>query len=186
MKTLLSITSKHYPPALKPGLLLIVLESKEHENITELIAVLALRGTFDLLAAGEWLPNQDRLRRAVHRHTAAVKEVLDHPILMRPFTCFQLRDQLEQANSQNRLMLILDFLHHFYDPDVDLALRQRVLEQCCKHLQHLSRTRPMIALVQHLPVDEYQQFFPLLASMADEILEAQEDSATEAFQNSLF
>ena len=186
MNTLLTITSKYLRLVIEPRLLLIVLAGKEHESITELIAALALRDAFDLIAAGEWLPDQNRLRRTLRRHTVAVKETLDHPILARPFTCFQLRDQLEGAGSQNRLMLILDFLHHFYNPDLDLSLRQRVLEQCCQHLGRLSRSGHVIVLVQHLPVDEYQKFFPMIASVADEILEAENDASTEALQDLLF
>ena len=186
MNTLLNINSKHLSLLVEPRLLLIVLANKEHESVTELIAALALRGAFDLIAAGEWLPDQSRLRRALRRHTVAVKETLDHPILARPFTCFQLRDQLEGAGSQNRLMLILDFLHHFYNPDLDLSLRQRVLEQCRQHLGRLSRSKRVIVLVQHLSVDEYQQFFPMIASVADEILEAENDTSSQALQDSAF
>jgi hypothetical protein len=186
MNTLLHPPFQHLQSILEPRLYLIELAGREHESITELIAALALRGAFDLIAAGEWLPDQNRLRRALRRHTLAVKETLDHLILERPFTCFQFRDQLEQANSNNRLMLILDFLHHFYNPDLDLSLRQRVLEQCCRHLGRLSQSRHVIVLVQHLPVDEYQKFFSMLASVADEILEAQEEAVTEAIQDTLF
>jgi len=186
MNTLLHPPFQHLQGVLEPRLYLIELVGKEHENITALIATLALRGTFDLIAAGEWLPDQNRLRRALRRQTAAVKETLDHLILMRPFTCFQFRDQLEQADSQNRLLLVLDFLHHFYNPDLDLSLRQRVLEECCRHLQRLSQSRHVIVLVQRLPVDEYQNFFSLIASIADEILEAEKDTSSEAEQDSLF
>ena len=186
MNRLLTITSKYLRLVMEPRLLLIVLAGKEHESITELIAALALRDAFDLIAAGEWLPDQNRLRRTLRRHTVAVKETLDHPILARPFTCFQLRDQLERASSQNHLILILDFLHLFYNPDIDLSLRQRILEQCCQHLGRLSRSKRVIVLVQHLSVDEYQQFFSMIASVADEILEAENDTSSQPLQDSLF
>jgi len=186
MNTLLHSPFQHLQGVLEHRLYLIELVGKEHESITELIVALALRGTFNLIAAGEWLPDQNRLRRALRRQTVAVKETLDHLILVRPFTCFQFRDQLEQDNPKTHLLLILDFLHHFYNPDLDLSLRQRVLEECCRHVQRLSRSRHVIVLVQHLTVDEYLKFFPMIGSVADEILEAQEEAATEAIQDSLF
>jgi hypothetical protein len=83
-------------------------------------------------------------------------------------------------------MLVLDFLHHFYNPDLDLSLRQRVLEECCRHLGRLSHSRQIIVLVQRLTVDEYQNFFFMIASIADEILEAEIGVSSEAVQDSLF
>jgi hypothetical protein len=162
-----------------PRLLMIVIQEPDHKTITELIARLALGGPFHLISNGHWLPDQDSLRRAVRRYTVAVNEILDHPIIGRPATCLQLRDQLLQAEKQPHPILILNFLHHFFDPDVDLALRQRVLEQCCQQTKHLLASKPVVVLIQHLQIEEYQQFFPILASVADEIIEAIADSTTE-------
>ncbi len=177
-----------YLPALpKEGKLTLgILQDKYHEELTELIAQLALRGPFHLIVGGEWLPDQDSLRRAVRRHTTAVMEVLEHPILGRPSTCLQLRDQLEKANDQPHPVFILNFFHHFYDPDIDLTLRQRVLADCCQRVQVLALARPVLVLVRAMPVTEYQEFLPSLTSIASEIIEIQQKSSTEAIQPSLF
>ena len=178
--TNLSLSS--VPPQVSLG----ILKGPEHEALTELIANLALFGSFHLIAGSEWLPNQDDLRRSVRRYTTAVKETLDHPTLGRPSTCLQMLDQLRAADMQDCPILVLDFLHFFYDPDVDLILRQRVLEQCCRHVQILSRSKSVLLLVQCLPIDEYQLFFSILASVANEILEAREEFAEQSTQLSLF
>lgn len=186
MKAQLGVSLANLPLSPDPPRILVgILEGPKHEGLTELIARLALRGSFHLIAGSEWLPDQDSLRRAVRWHTTALEETLDHPIIGRPSTCLQLLDQLTSAGSQNHPILILDFLHFFYDPDVDLSLRQRVLERCCQHVQHLAESKPVIALVQHLSVEEYELFFPVLASVADEILQIQEDPALQASQLSL-
>jgi hypothetical protein len=169
-----------------PQVFLGVLREKEYEALTELIVRLALRGPFHLISCGGWLPDQDGIRRAVRRYTTAVDEILDHPILGRPATCLQLWDQLIMADSQDHPIFILNFLHHFYDPDVDLSLRQRTLEQCCQQVQRLARSRSVYVLVQHLPTEDYQRFLPFVASIADEILEVQEKSQSQALQYSLF
>jgi len=174
------------PVPLSPRVYLVVTQDRAHHEITELIVRLALHGSFHLIAGGEWLPDQDTLRRSVRSHTVNVTETLDHLSLGRPSTCLQLRDQLAQADEQNHLILILDFLHLFYDSDVDLSLRQRVLEQCCRSVQHLSKSKLVIALVQQVPVQDYELFFPTLASVADEILEAQADPKLPVSQPSLF
>jgi len=165
--------------------LLAVIQEHDGFVITELIVRLALRGYFHLISCGHWLPDQDSLRRSVRRYTVAVNEILDHPIIGRPATCLQLRDQLEQAERQPHPVLVLNFLHHFFDPDVDLTLRQRVLEQCCQQIKHLSLSKPVVILIQYLPIEEYQQFFPLLCSVADEIIETTTEPLTEISQPSL-
>lgn len=167
--------------------LLVEITGRARAEQTVLITRLALHGSFFLIAGGEWLPDQDSMHRAVRRHTKAVEETLKHVILARPSTCFQLRDQLKQARFQPRPVLILDVLHHFYDPDIDLSLRQRLLEDCCQSLVNLSRSRLVVVLVERLPVEEYERFIPILASVADETLEVEiENPRPEELQPSLF
>jgi hypothetical protein len=168
-------------------LLLVEIAGRARAELTELIARLALHGSFFLIAGGEWLPDQDSMRRAVRRHTTAIEETLERVSLARPSTCLQLRAQLEDARSLSRMVLIFDFFHHFYDPDIDLSLRQRVLEECCQGLENLSRSRSAFVIVERLPVEEYNLFFPILASIADETLEVEiENLQPEERQSSLF
>jgi hypothetical protein len=82
-------------------------------------------------------------------------------------------------------VLILDFLHHFYNEDIDQPIRYRVFEQCCKHLQHLSLFRPVFVFVQCMPTEEYRQLFPVLTSIADKVFQM-EESAIEHLQLALF
>jgi hypothetical protein len=167
-------------------LLLVETVGKESEVITELITQLALRGSFNLIAGDEWVPDRDTLYRSVRRYTLAVEEVLDHPSLMRPMTCLQLLDLLMDADMQNKPTLILDFLHHFYNADVELALRDRILEQCCQYTKRLALSNSVVVLVPRLSTNEYRRFFPLLASIADEIIPVKENAAVEARQKLLF
>src|SRR5690606_5942405 len=83
-------------------LVLVETEGKERKTITGLIVQLALRGTYNLIAGDEWLPDRDTLYRSVRRYTAKVKETLDRPKLVRPMTCLQLLDLLIEADKQNR------------------------------------------------------------------------------------
>jgi len=188
MKELWDIRAAHWiKPCCRLGhLLLMETAGKEHEAITELITQWALRGTFYLIPGGEWLPDHDTLRYSVHRYTVAVDETLDNLILARPSTCLQLLDLLMEADKQNKPILILDFLHHFYNSDVELSLRDHILEQCCQYTRHLSLSHPVAVLVPCLPTEEYRRFFPILASVADEIIPAQENTAAEDSQDLLF
>src|SRR5688572_23460098 len=167
-------------------LLLVETVGKESEVITELITQLALRGSFNLIAGDEWVPDRDTLYRSVRRYTLAVEEVLDHPSLMRPMTCLQLLDLLMDADMQNKPTLILDFLHHLYNADVELALRDRILEQCCQYTKRLALSNSVVVLVPRLSTNEYRPFFPLLASIANEIIPVKENPTAEAVQDLLF
>lgn len=167
-------------------LLLIKTVDRAKEEILELITQWVLRDTFYLIAAGEWLPDHDDLRYSVYKYTSAFDEVLDRLILSRPFTCLQLLDSLVEAERQNRPVLILDFLHLFYDQDVDLALRSSTLEQCCQYTRRLSLSKPVVLLVPSLAIDDYRRFFPLVASIADEIIEFENPPSPEASQGLLF
>jgi len=168
-----------------PRLLLIVIQEPDHKAITDLIARLALGGAFHLISNGHWLPDQDAMLEAVRRYTVAVEEALNNPIIGRPANCFRLRDQLARAVSQPYAILILNFLHDFFDPDLELPLRQQVLRQCCQSLKDLSRSKPVVVIVRQVDTQEYQQFFRSLASVADDVLEAEEAFVPEAIQCSL-
>lgn len=167
-------------------LLLVKTSGSDPDAVIELIVQWIIRGSFYLIAAGEWLPDHDDLRYAVYRYTPAFDQHLMHLILSRPFTCLQLLDLLMDAEKQNKPVLILDFLHLFYDADVDLSLRYSTLEQCCQYAKRLSSLVPVAVLVPDLNVEEYRSFFPLIASVADEILESRNPPAPEALQGSLF
>ncbi len=177
-----SYTAHWLKPRRLGQLLLVKILDQQHEAITELITQWVLRGPLYLIAAGEWMPQHDELRYSVYKHTVAFDEVLDRLILSRPFTCLQLLDLLMEADQQNHPVVILDFLHLFYNPDVDLSLRHSTLEQCCHYVKRLSFSNPVAVLVPNLAAEEYRRFFPLVASIADEIIEQKRPSYVEVFQ----
>lgn len=161
------------PPIQPPHLLLIETHGRPADGLTELFAQLALRGPFYAIAGGEWLPTYS-LVHAIRRCTPAVRQVLERVRLARPFTCYQLLDLLTDIRPERDPVLVLDFLHHFHNSDVQLDVRRRVLDQCCRRLERLALSRTVLAFVQSLDTDEYRSFFPLVAQAADEILQAAE------------
>lgn len=166
-------------------LLLVETPGRESEGFTELIAALSLRGPFYVIAGGEWLPGY-ALTRSLRAKTLQVKQALDHVILARPFTCYQVLDLLDETRPGSEPIMILDLLHHFYNDDVDLRVRFRVFEQACKHLQRLSLFRPVLVFVQRASVEYYQKFFSLLTSLADETFQMDEELTSNSVQPALF
>ena len=150
-----------------------------------MFAAMALRGSFYAIAGGEWIPTY-ALVQTIRRKTTDVQQVLGRVRLARPFTCYQVLDLLEDIRPERDPILILDFLHHFYNPDIQPPVRRRVLEQCCKHLQRLALMRPLIVFVERLPSEEYRQFFPLVEAAVDEVLRMDEMPKAEDVQLSFF
>ena len=168
-----------------PRLLLVETDGRPSEGITELFAALALRGPFYAIAGGEWLPTYALVRSLRHR-TPAIQQVLSRIRLARPFTCYQVLDLLSDIRPERDPILVLDFLHHFHNPDIELSVRRRVLEQCCRHLERLSLSRALLVFVQAMQTEEYRNFLPILTGAADEILQAAEAPGEEVLQPVLF
>src|SRR5437867_2528199 len=128
---------------------LIILETngRERANVIELITQWVLRGSFFLIVAGDWFVDHDDVRYSVFQYTNDFDEILDRLRLVRARTCFQLLDLLMEAEKQNKSVLILDPLHHFYNADVELSLRNRILAQCCQFIKRLSASNYIAVLV---------------------------------------
>jgi hypothetical protein len=175
----------HWIAPCRPGYLLLVeTDGKERETITELIVQLALRGSYNLIAGDEWFPDRDTLYRAIRRHTTQVQETLNRPKLVRPMTCLQMLDLVVEADQQNKPTLFTNFLHRFYKADVVLTLRVRTVERCCQYASRLSLSNSVVILVPRLHTEEYWRFFPILASIADEIIPVEEGAESHASQAS--
>jgi hypothetical protein len=159
---------------------------KEREMLTKHLVQLALRGAYNLIAVDEWLPDRDTLYREVRRYTLKIEEALANPSIKRPMTCLQLLDLLMEADMQNKPTLITNFLHHFYNADLELSLRVRILDKCCQYTKRLSLCNPVVVLVPRLSFDEYKRFFPILAALADEIIPVVERVEIKTSQGSLF
>lgn len=166
-------------------LLLVKTAGREVEGITELVVALALRGPLNVIAGGEWLPGY-ALTRAVRRRTLEVKQTLGRVQLTRPFTCYQVLDLLDATRPGDAPILILDFLHHFHNEDVDLPVRLRVFEQCCKHVQRLALFRPVLVFARDAPAQEYEHMVARLAAIADEVLQVDRTTTIDAHQPALF
>ncbi len=180
-------SSAHWlQPYHRGQLLLVKTNARDPKAIIELITHWVLRGSFYLIAAGEWLPHHDDLRYSIYRYTSAINEVLENLVLARPFTCYQLLDLLTEVDKYNKPVLILDTLHLFYDPNVELSLRDSVLEKCCRYVRRLSFSTPVALLVQDAAGNEYARFFPIVAAMADDIIESEKNPSSQASQIALF
>ena len=151
------------------GLALILTGDKARRNITELIATIVLDSPLFVIAASEWLPAYE-LTRIIRQKTPQIKQVLNRLRTARTSTCYRLWDTLINLPLQGEPVLVLDFLHTFYDPDVLLRIRLFKLRECCRQLKRLAYYRPIIVITQEMQMEEYEKFSPALLSVADRIL----------------
>ena len=160
---------------------------KEREKVIELISRWVLHSSFFIIVAGDWFVDHDDVSYSLFRNTNNFDEVLDrHLRLVRARTCFQLLDLLTEADNENRPVLILDPLHHFYNQDVDISTRDHVFEQCCQFTKRLSFSNPVAVLVPKLDIDHHKRYFPILAAVADEVISVDEASEIQPSQGLLF
>ena len=98
-----------------------------------------------------------------------MKETLDHLFTVRASTCYRLLYSLANIPSNGEPILVIDFLHIFYDADIPLRVRLYKLRECCRHLKRLALYRPVVVMTQTVQTEEYEKFFPALGSIADKI-----------------
>jgi hypothetical protein len=151
------------------GLTLLVTADKARTGITGLIAALVLSDPLFVIAGSEWLPAYE-LTHTLRKKTLHVRQALNNLRTARTSTCYRLFDTLGSIPPQGEPILVLDFLHTFYDPNVPLRVRLRMLRECCRQLKRLAFYRPVIVMTQEMAVEEYEKFSPALFSVADRTL----------------
>jgi hypothetical protein len=157
--------------AVRPGhLLLVAADDREKQKATELITAMLRRKSLYTIAAGDWLPGYGLARMLRSRKAWPAQEAACGRVA-RPFTCRQLAGLLAEAAPDGRPLLVLDLLNTFYDAGISLSVRADILTECCRHLQRLSRTNPVVVIVQQEAIDDYHYFYPFLAGIAHETLQ---------------
>lgn len=150
------------------GLTLILTKDRAHQSKTDLIASLILSGPLFVLSGDEWLPSF-ALPRLIRERTTEVKRVMDRLYTARSSTCHRLFDSLANLSSKGEPLLVLDFLHTFYDEDIPLRVRLFRLRDCCRELKRLAFHRPVIVMTQERAATDYEKLFPALCSITDKI-----------------
>jgi len=164
------------------GLNLILTASDVHASATELIAALILQAPLFVVAGSGWLPTSE-LTDLLCKTASDVTSVLNRLYTSRASTCYQLFDELGSRRSNGEPILVLDFLHTFYDSDIPLPVRLFKLKQCCRELTRLAFYRPVSVIAQDIHTENSSDdFLSVLTSVADKTfsLEAQFEPVNQA------
>ena len=154
--------------ATRRGLVLILTHDQARQSKMDLIAHLILKGPLFVLSGDEWLPAFE-LPRMIRRQTITVKEVMNRLYTARASSCYRLFDSLAGIPSKGEPILVMDFLHQFYDADIPLRTRLFRLRECCRELARLAIHRPVIVMTRAGEGEDYDKFFPALCPIVDQI-----------------
>lgn len=152
----------------KRGLALILTQDRARKNKTDLIAKLILHGPLFIVSGDEWLPSFI-LPRIIRGQTTEIKTIISRLRSVRASTCYRLFDSLANIPSKGEPILVLDFLHTFYDTDIAVRTRLFRLRECCRELKRLAFYRPVIVMTQEGEGEDYEKFIPALCPIADQI-----------------
>jgi hypothetical protein len=159
------------------GLALILTQDRARKSKTDLIATLILNGPLFVVSGDEWLP-AFLLPRIVRGQTTEVKEIMNRLRAVRASTCYRLFDSLANIPSRGEPVLVMDFLHTFYNEDIPLRTRLFRLRECCRELKRLAFYRPVIVMTQEMESEDYKKFIPALHSITDKTFILDSESET--------
>ena len=166
------------------GLSLLLTQDSARQTKTQLIAHLIMSSPLFVISGDEWLPAFS-LPRQIRQQTTQVKPILSNLNTVRASTCYRLLDSLSSIAPDGEPILVLEFLHTFYDDDIPLRTRLFKLRECCRELGRLSLHRPVIVMTRDTKTEDFEKFLPALESIADRTVTL-EPEAQHITQPSLF
>lgn len=153
----------------------VILPHDRRGLMLDLAASLAESGPLRVLDGGNQF-NAYLVARALRSRTVDVQRMLTRIRLARAFTCYQVSALLASEAAVGIPTLVLDLLSTFYDENVPLPERWRLLRQCLVHLRRLSRTAPLVvsASPSRVPDAHTERLLDALRRSADQVKEIQQ------------
>ncbi len=122
--------------------LVIAPHRTQRQMMTILTARLALTGRVRLVDAGNCFDGYG-LARQLRQQTSYWQPALERVSVARAFTCYQVETLLSESVSDLAPVLVLNLLDTFYDENVKLAERLRLLEVSLSEIRRLCRAAPV-------------------------------------------
>ena len=109
------------------------------------------------------------LSRLLRRQAPDWQAALERTYVARAFTCHQMSALLEQTAALAQPTLVLEVLDTFYDENVPLPERQRLLEGCLQHLLRLAEVTSVAISAAPLKPGQPGEFLEHLAEIAGQV-----------------
>ena len=157
-------------PKLRVGALdLLLAPPGLHASLTqELLARLGSRGEVRVLEGGNRLDTHS-LARDLRRQTPRLHAALDRITVARAFTCYQMVTLLAETETALTPTLVLRLLNTFYDENVPLAERKRLLWRSIEELHRLSKSAPVLVSVRPPRPEQSPELVAILLEAADRV-----------------
>jgi len=122
----------------RPLHLVLAPHHAQRQMMTILTARLAVTARVRLLDAGNCFDGYG-LARQLRQQTSFWQQALERVSVARAFTCYQVETLLSESVTDFSPVLVLNLLDTFYDENVKLVERMRLLEVSLAELRRLSR-----------------------------------------------
>jgi hypothetical protein len=150
----------------------------QRQMMTLLATRLALTDRVRLVDAGNCFDGYG-LARQLRQQTSCWQEALERVSVARAFTCYQVETLLTESVSNFSPVLVLNLLDTFYDENVKLQERLRLLKVSLGELRRLHRTAS-VAVSTCIPTpDQPGELLEMLASAAGQVWNFEEPQPLE-------
>jgi hypothetical protein len=150
----------------------------QRQMMTVLTARLALTNRVRLVDAGNCFDGYG-LARQLRQRTSSWQAALDRVSVARAFTCYQVETLLTESVADFSPVLVLNLLDTFYDENVKLSERMRLLEVSLSELRRLCRSAS-VAVSASLPNrNQPGELLEILAGAAGQVWNFEEPQPTE-------
>ena len=169
-----------YPPDIAAGTLSLMIGPRgEREAMTELAAMLALRGPVCVLDGGNSF-DAYRVARLIRRQTPRLTDMLHNVQIARAFTCYQVLTLFRQTPSGPAPQLVLNLLATFCDESVKVDESRRLLGAVIEHLHRLRGRAPVAVSISRPPQPERAGLVDMLMEAADQVLVRHDQQVLQA------
>jgi hypothetical protein len=158
--------------------LVIAPHRAQRQMMTILTARLALTGRVRLVDAGNCFDGYG-LARQLRQQTSSWQQALERVSVARAFTCYQVETLLSESVADVSPVLVLNLLDTFYDENVKLPERMRLLEVSLAELRRLCRMAS-VAVSASLPSrDQPSELLEKLEKSAGQVWSFEEPQPAE-------
>lgn len=150
----------------------------QRQMMTLLTARMALNGRVRLVDAGNCFDGYG-LARQLRLQTSYWQQALERVSVARAFTCYQVETLLTETVADSAPALVLNLLDTFYDENVKLPERLRLLEVSLSELRRLCRMAS-VAVSASLPTrDQPAELLEMLSAAAGQVWSYEESQPVE-------
>ncbi len=158
--------------------LVIAPHRAQRQMMTLLTARLALTGRVRLVDAGNCFDGYG-LARQLRQGSSHWQQALERVSVARAFTCYQVETLLTETAADAAPVLVLNLLDTFYDENVKLAERTRLLDTSLAEIRRLCRMASVAVSASYPAINQPAELLEKLAGAARQVWSYEEPQPVE-------